>query len=276
MASIYKSSTVVLIGNGAWSLKLREVIQNTTPMKVSIFSARELLSNNIKKNFNYPVWITTRPKNQLKLIESISAPFIILEKPLFSDQTDFDKFESITEISRENLVFSNLWSHSEVWSELKSILAPKTILAIQIHRYGNNRRSYISPIQDWLPHDLNLLSELFDYRQIEKFRRVCGDKNYATFKISLKGGNQITWQGGYNGNLPAVSLWIVKTNEETIKVDFKKASISVEKFGNNDQFNYEITNTIPLFLNNLESKKITENQKSWQYFTVECDISKKG
>ena len=164
----FSSQALLIIGSGAWSQKISSIIgKNSKEIIVTIRGAREFLSLDeaaVKKIIaNQIVWIATTPKNQIKILNIIKSydNKVIIEKPFAVDRAELKEFLNLTSETDNKIYLSEPWKHSKIWANEKNLItAQKSPQNIVINRGGPIGRSYISPVWDWIQHDLGLISEL--------------------------------------------------------------------------------------------------------------------
>lgn len=164
----FSNQALLIIGSGAWSQKISSIIgKNNKEILVIICGAREFLSlgEAAVKNIiaNQIVWITTTPKNQIKILNIIKSydNKVIIEKPFAVDRGELKEFLNLTSETYNKIYLSEPWRHSKIWSSEKNLITgQKRPQNIVINRGGPIDRSYISPVWDWIQHDLGLISEL--------------------------------------------------------------------------------------------------------------------
>ena len=162
------NQALLIIGSGAWSQKVSSIIgKNNKEIIVTILGAREFLSLDeaAVKNIiaNQIVWIATIPKNQIKILNMIKSydNKVIIEKPFAVDKGELKEFLNLTSKTDNKIYLSEPWKHSKIWPKEKNLItAQKSPQNIIINRGGPIERSYISPVWDWIQHDLGLISEL--------------------------------------------------------------------------------------------------------------------
>lgn len=158
---------LLIIGQGAWGEKVRRAVsQNAKDFQVSLLSARQILVNpQLLQQFQYShFWICVRPNIQhliVTLLDSTNAT-VILEKPIALTQRGFKSIRESRLYSLNNLRLSRVWNYSEIWRTFMQ-RDMQGINRIDIIRGGPSHGSTIPLPLDWLPHDLYLLSELFNF-----------------------------------------------------------------------------------------------------------------
>ena len=153
---------ILIIGSGAWPTKIfNGLFSKSRKDIINQISAREFLSqNSFEYKFFDCIWIATSPENQISILEGIAdySKVVILEKPLFTTVSEHERFYSAMKVFNGIAQMSTIWLFSPLWKNLKVSL--DNISSILIKHTYSGRRIYCSPIFDWVPHDLYLLSDL--------------------------------------------------------------------------------------------------------------------
>ena len=233
--------TLLVIGNGVWGTKLRTLFQSWG-FEVNQFGARSFLQLDLERKrdiFNIDIiWIATTPELQIKIISSISKchsnSIFILEKPFFRDLNEKFQFFEVVKESNLNLRSSSPWVYSDIWlkskNKLLDLFGP---LQISIMRSGPSNNKSILPYLDWLSHDVQLISDLFNSeakiiyldRSNHKFK---SDSN--NIKIGFKDGSSLDLSGGLSKS--KISSWVARDKKDNcIRIDFN--SKSFQHFGHN-------------------------------------------
>ena len=202
--NIYETK-LAIIGRGTWPLKIKSSLEsNFQGLYVRVFSSREVISNTavVHENGFNAIWIATQPSLQLKLLENLSDVFqtIILEKPLGSNSAEIQSLiHFITAHPFRVVAPSNPWSYETACLETVELIKREGLIAakIEITRGGPNRRSYLSPVEDWIPHDLYLLGQIFD-SDVISFTEISGTRETAVAKLfSERFQTEITVNSGF-------------------------------------------------------------------------------
>jgi hypothetical protein len=164
-----KSFNLLLVGNGAWSNKIKHTVENADICPVHILPARELDQQNLDALGSEDiVWIATKPSLQVSLLRNLDFKNIklILEKPIFTNSKDYSNI-SKTKLNTSRIWISEPWTYSEIWQKEKLFPSIKHSKVVHIKRGGPIRRSYIQPWLDWCYHDLLLIFDLLSYTDQE-------------------------------------------------------------------------------------------------------------
>ena len=196
---------LAIIGRGVWSAKINSSLEsNFQNLDAKLFSARDVVSNSklIQENLFNVIWIATQPSLQLKLLKKLlnESQTIILEKPLGSNSAEIESLiQFLQEHSRGAVAPSNPWSYETTCLEAVDLMKSEGLDAakVEITRRGPNRRSYLSPVGDWIPHDLYLLEKIFVSESIT-FNKIVGTRESAVANFFCKGfQTQVTVNSGY-------------------------------------------------------------------------------
>ena len=189
----YSSKSIVIIGKGVWSNKISQVLfdQDNT-LNIEIHSARSFLLRNIQEISQIAsgqfLWITTTPELQIEIIKRMeSLDFrAILEKPVATKTIKIGEVLDLILNLKADTYLSQPWRYSKVWENTRSAIRNlPTPLKIKVTRGGPVARDYIDPIEDWVYHDLGLVSELInDYKDHLNIKIL--SKNTKNLKVNLK------------------------------------------------------------------------------------------
>jgi len=153
---------ILLIGSGAWPTKIVNGLYSKLKKdEIKQISARDFLSQDSGTyNIFDCIWVATNPENQISIIGKLVhySKVVILEKPLFTTISEYERFNLALKDFKGVAHMSTIWLYSPLWKNLKPSLENVTSILIK-HKYAD-RRSYCSPILDWIPHDLYLLNDL--------------------------------------------------------------------------------------------------------------------
>jgi len=222
--NIYETK-LAIIGRGTWPLKIKSSLEgNFQGLGVRVFSAREVIANAAvvhESGFN-AIWIATQPSLQFRLLENLSgiSQTIVLEKPLGSNSAEIQRLiHCVTAHPFGVVAPSNPWSYETACMETVELIKNEGLIKakIEITRGGPNRRSYLSPVEDWIPHDLYLLGELFDSDAIA-FTEISGNGETAVAKFfSEIFQTEITVNSGFTKERVAEIVYskdskVIKTN----------------------------------------------------------------
>jgi hypothetical protein len=189
----YSSKSIVIIGKGVWSNKISQVLfdQDNT-LNIEIHSARSFLLRNIQEISQIAsgqfLWITTTPELQIEIIKRMeSLDFrAILEKPVATKTIKIGEVLDLILNLKADTYLSQPWRYSKVWENTRSAIRNlPTPLKIKVTRGGPVTRDYIDPIEDWVYHDLGLVSELIsDYKDHLDIKIL--STNTKNLKVNLK------------------------------------------------------------------------------------------
>ncbi len=189
----YSSKSIVIIGQGVWSNKISEVLfdQDNT-LNIEKHSARSFLLGSKQEIAQIVsgqfLWITTTPDLQIEILKKTeSLDFrAILEKPIATKTIKIDEVLNLILSLKADTYLSQPWRYSKVWEDTRSTIQNlPTPLKIKVTRGGPVARDYIDPIEDWIYHDLGLVSELInDYKDHLNLKIL--SKNTKNLKVNLK------------------------------------------------------------------------------------------
>ena len=194
----YSNKQLLVIGSGPWPQKIKSILNaNNHQVKINSIGARDFLSFDTNSIESYVsdqiVWIATIPTIQLEILRKIKLQSnrVIIEKPFATDSKELKSFIEITKDSKNTLFLSEPWKHSKTWELIKNkITKQKSLQSIVIYRGGPKTRSYISPVWDWIQHDLGLVGELLKEHQnaIQVGFKWLNDRK--TLKLKIISGNR--------------------------------------------------------------------------------------
>jgi predicted dehydrogenase len=129
--------------------------------KVQRYGAREF-NNNLTTDFDpdFIYWIATQPKLQFQILKGLVGQKceVLIDKPIVADLEDLFELKKIVSESSLDITVAQPWRYSHLW--LASKVPVLEIQQILIERTFTQKREYISPSLDWLPHDFSLLIDL--------------------------------------------------------------------------------------------------------------------
>ena len=230
--NIYETK-LAIIGRGTWPLKIKSSLEsNFQGLYVRVFSSREVISNTavVHENGFNAIWIATQPSLQLKILENLSDVFqtIILEKPLGSNSAEIQSLIHVITAHPFRVVApSNPWSYETACLETVELIKRGGLIAakIEITRGGTNRRSYLSPVEDWIPHDLYLLGQIFD-SDVISFTEISGTRETAVANfVSERFQTEITVNSGFTEE--RVAELIYSKDSKEIRTNFMSGRISI-------------------------------------------------
>jgi hypothetical protein len=230
---------LAIIGRGVWPSKIKSSLEsNFQDLDAKVFSARDVVSNSkmVQKDLFNVIWIATQPSLQLKLLEKLlnMSQTIILEKPLGSNSAEI---ESLIQFLQEHPIGvvapSNPWSYETTCLEAVELMKNEGLDAakVEITRRGPNRRTYLSPVGDWIPHDLYLLEKIFVSESIT-FNEIVGTRESAVANFFCEGfQTQVTVNSGYAQE--RVSEIIYSKSSKEIKANILSGEISINGITHN-------------------------------------------
>jgi predicted dehydrogenase len=225
--------SIAIIGQGVWGKKLTESIQKSSIRnQVESMSSRAFLSNTPKRTFDV-IWIAGRPDSQaetLEIAQSVSK-LVILEKPLGATLNDFLRVEELIKSANCNIGLSMPWCFSNIWLNLLERIKCWDLkgASLTFQRCGPVAHSNISPIEDWMPHDIYLASDILpSYEEHASVRLI--KKTLGECVISLELENDITLNFEFKVSSLKESKLELITSSSTANVDFlnKKLLINGE------------------------------------------------
>ena len=221
----YSNKQLLVIGSGPWPQKIKSILNtNSDQVKIDSIGSRDFLSidtNNIKSYVDDQiVWIATIPTIQLEILRKIKLQSnrVIIEKPFATDSKELKSFIDLVKDSKNTLFLSEPWRYSKIWESIKNkITKQNSLQSIVIYRGGPSIRTYISPVWDWIQHDLGLVGELLkEYQgEIEIGFKWLNDGNTLNLKIISGSRFSIEMNVGYFSE--RVEYWEINGKE---KVNF--------------------------------------------------------
>lgn len=215
--------SIAVIGQGVWGKKLTQSIQRASIQnQVESISSRVFISNTPKKTFDI-TWIASRPGSQAKILEvaqSISK-LVILEKPLGATLNDFLRVEELIKSTNSNIDLSRPWCFSNIWINLKDRIKNWDLkgASFTFRRSGPVAHTYISPVEDWIPHDIYLASDILpSYEEHASVRSM--KKAFREAVISLELESEITLNFEFKVSSSKESKFELITSSNIAYVDF--------------------------------------------------------
>ena len=157
------------------------------------------------------------------------AQTIILEKPLGSNRAEIQSLIQLLQDHPLGVVApSNPWSYETTGLEAVELMKKEGLdtAKIEITRKGPNRRSYLSPVGDWIPHDLYFLGKIFD-SEVITFNKITGNRESAVAKfICERFQTQVTVNSGFTEERVAELTYSKGTKE--IKANFLSGRILID------------------------------------------------
>lgn len=217
---------IILVGSGPWPTKIKTALEKAGifSQQISYGDFKVLNSREISELTSKSIiWVCTRPENQIRVIEKLSDLYVkvILEKPLATNKRELKKLKKIMNESHCYLFISQVWTFSDIWRFLKSNVDFHNITFIRIERFGMDRRTYLSPPQDWLPHDIYLIQDVYGKALLEskiyKKKSILFDT--AELKIIIKNGPEIQITGGHKDG-GRITKWEFSNQNNTYVFNF--------------------------------------------------------
>jgi hypothetical protein len=222
---------LLIIGQGVWASKIQSVLKYlASDINASSVSARFALENPAKifeiyRDFEI-IWICTKPEWQLELLPKLSKfdGKLILEKPYIVDELSSHQISEF--LSRFNgvLQISEPWTFSNIWNEAKKEIQESTNTEFTIQRGGATGHDFMPVVMDWLPHDINLLFDLYGSELMNsKVSNIHWEENRSElqFQVSVRSGNSYTMKiGEFEGQ--RVAQW----ESKDLKINFGNSTLS--------------------------------------------------
>ena len=198
---------LLVIGSGAWANKVSHKISSLGIVEVGQIGARNFL----KESPNADVyWIATTPILQIEILPTLPLRSkIIAEKPAFRNTKELNIVRQQFERRGGDIFFSLPWNYSCIVDEIRRQINDDKINCINIIRGGPQRRKYIPPYLDWLPHDLGLLS-LFESLEPFMIDSISFEDEIISIQWSSK-NKKIHLQSGYFPK--KVAAWTFSSHE---------------------------------------------------------------
>ena len=189
----FLQNKLLLIGSGKWPEKIESVIASQdVSIDIARIPTREFLhldSRSVRRLLDDRlVWIATIPRIQIQILYSLKEfeNKVIIEKPFALNLSELDSILAYSRSSKNQLYVSEPWRHSHKWEikklEIEATSGDKKLL---INRGGPATREYITPVWDWLQHDIGLLSELLSSSRnsIDIFCELNSDQRKLRIKL---------------------------------------------------------------------------------------------
>ncbi len=211
----YSSKSIVIIGKGAWSSKISKILlKQDHNLEIVNYSARDFILKSkqqvAKIVSNQILWIATTPELQFEILKKIQdfQCKAILEKPL---ATNFIKLAELLEFIssvKPDLFLSEPWRHSQIWNKIRTNIEslPKPI-SVEIKRGGPVMRTYMSPVFDWMYHDLGLISELISNYNKSLSIRILSSRDVNNVSFNLTVPNEFTIDISIGYFLEKIATW---------------------------------------------------------------------
>ena len=227
---------LLLIGKGDWSLKLQRIFGNQEYNVIcKILGAREFIeSRDLQIVNNKIIWICTSPDLQLDVLSKLRnlTNKVILEKPIFTNLSQVQKFTNVVDGSALSFYLSSPWKFSKIWEySKKAIIKNVHPLNIETQRFGIALREYAKPPQDWLAHDIYLIQDLFlstNFSLIDKETLWAKDMTEASINLQMPDGSKCSMRGGYANNAKKWANWNVYfSDSRKMEIDFLHGKIGI-------------------------------------------------
>ena len=226
------SNSILVVGSGDWAKKINSSLNKSEYFNaIDQVAARELLNMyslpNLGSKTSLITWIATTPEFQIEILEKFSDQTgkFILEKPIGIQKEDFTRLNGILRKVVNPPTLSNPWSNTTIWREAKEIiLKENSAFTGSIRRSGPTRRKYISPFEDWSPHDIYLLLELdLDLRPSNPiFKKL----DLLEIQIQIGQRGKVSFTSGYSKDRTA--LWNLRFDSgKELSLNFITNSLAV-------------------------------------------------
>ena len=225
---------LLIVGTGPWASKIEiDIKKNLSEIHPRAVAAREVLTLRqpeldalISKTI---IWIATIPRLQLDLLEKLvnCENKIIIEKPISTTKEEINRFGKLLKDAKFQIYVSEPWTNAEIWLAAKKIFH-EAVKSIEIERFGEIQRDYIFPPQDWLPHDIYLLYDIFgkdftEFRDLKSSWSEGNKKLALNFKINE--GISVSMRAGYSP-IPRSAFWnVTMMDGSTYEINFLKKVI---------------------------------------------------
>ncbi len=222
---------LLVIGQGAWASKIQSVLNNSASgIDALSVSARFALENpsqiNAMTRDSEVVWICTKPEWQLKLLPELKKfdGKLILEKPYIIDEFSYNQLSQFSAEFNGVLQISEPWTYSSIWSKAKNELRELRKAEITIKRGGFTGHAFVSAAMDWLPHDINLLFDLYGSELLNsKVSDIHRRNNRSEFQFQVSTGPEISFTlrvGEFQSE--RVALW----ESKDLTINFKDSTLT--------------------------------------------------
>lgn len=258
---------LVIIGAGVWGKKLLNIFELHVA-NCLLVSARDFLLKPTTIDVfsqNSICWVSTSPDFQIRILDRLirkNASTVILEKPYFASSEEFYKLKHLLTNSLQTAVYlSEPWLHSALWKDARAAIldfhsnSEKT--QILIHRFSSDRREYINPIQDWVPHDLSLIFDLKEQLEQCELKMLAepvikDDLMQGSFRLGKR--LSVDFSIGYSTG-SRTGKWLISNESKFIEVDFVGLRIEPSSdFKDYQRINYTQDNPLVNQLNWISSR----------------------
>ncbi len=222
---------LLIIGQGEWASKIQSVVKNSSSgIHATSISARVALTDpsqmvDATKN-NDVIWICTKPDWQLELLPKLSEykGKLILEKPYILDGSSMDRFTEFMRCYKGELQLSEPWTFSNIWSAAKKEIRVTSNIEMIVERGGRTGHNFMSPVMDWLPHDINLLFDLYGTKLLKsRVSNIHWTKNRSELEFQISMGTECLFLfkvGNFEGE--RVAFW----KSKALRVNFLTSSLT--------------------------------------------------
>ena len=222
---------LLIIGQGSWASKIKSALNDSTSdINTDSVSARFVLENSSKivemSRESEIIWICTKPDWQLKLLPKLTKfnGKLILEKPYIVNQLSANQISEFSRKFQGVLQISEPWTFSSVWSAAKKEINESKKVEFTIKRGGFTGHQFMPAVMDWLPHDINLLFDLYGSELTNsKVSNIHWKENRSElqFQVSVRSGITFTLKvGEFEGERAA--QW----ESEDLKIDFQNSTLT--------------------------------------------------
>jgi hypothetical protein len=223
---------LVIIGAGAWGKKLLNIFELHVANCLLVSARDFLLKPTIIDVFNQNsiCWVSTSPDFQIRILDKLikkNTSTVILEKPYFASSEELYKLKHLLTNSLQTAVYlSEPWLHSALWKDARAAIldlhSNSERTQILIHRFSSDRREYINPIQDWMPHDLSLIFDLKAHLEqcelsILAEPVIKEDLMQGSFRLGKR--LSVDFSIGYSTG-SRTGKWLISNENKFIEVDF--------------------------------------------------------
>ena len=222
---------LLIIGQGEWASKIQSVVKNSTSgIHATSISARVALTNpsqvvDATENSDV-IWICTKPDWQLELLPKLSkfSGKLILEKPYILDESSMDRLTEFMRCYKGVLQLSEPWTFSNIWSSAKKEIKETSNIEMIVERGGSTGHNFMSAVMDWLPHDINLLFDLYGTELLKsRVSNIHWTKNRSELEFQIWMGTECSFHfkvGNSEGK--RVAFW----ESKALTVNFLTSSLT--------------------------------------------------
>ena len=211
------------------------------------------------------IWISTKPEWQLELLPKLSkfSGKIILEKPYICDENSMDTITELTRNFKGVLQLSEPWTFSNIWCSAKNEIRETANVEFIVERGGPTGHNFMSTVMDWLPHDINLLFDLYGIELLNsKISNIHRKKNQSELEFQIFMGSKSSFLfriGNFEGS--RVASW----ESKALNINFLTSTLT--RGLNVEHVNQEINPFILQINSNVkDSAGRTQNQLEVQNY----------